>query len=47
MDLVSGAVEEPGVDEEESLAGGAHHLAQVERGAALLVHHLPGGTRGG
>ena len=38
MDLVSGAVEEAGVDEEDAPAGGADALFQVDRGAPFLVH---------
>mmetsp|Transcript_108186 Transcript_108186/g.286687 ORF Transcript_108186/g.286687 Transcript_108186/m.286687 type:complete len:731 (-) Transcript_108186:3-2195(-) len=44
VDLVAGAVEEAGVDEEDARGGGSDALAQVDTGAALLVHdaHLDG-----
>jgi hypothetical protein len=45
VDLVAGAVEEAGVDEEHTrLLGSADALLEVDRGAALLVHdaHLHG-----
>ncbi|MCY1297111.1 hypothetical protein D9M70_465380 [compost metagenome] len=44
MDLVAGAIEEAGVDEDDALAGSADAFLEVDRGAALLVHdaHLHG-----
>ena len=38
VDLVAGAVEEPGVDEREAPGRGPDALREVQRGAALLVH---------
>ena len=38
MDLVAGAVEEAGVDEDDPVAGRVHGGGEVERGAPLLVH---------
>src|SRR5690554_7876888 len=44
VDLVTGAVEEAGVDEHHALLGGTDTLFQVDGGAALFVHdaHLHG-----
>ena len=39
VDLVAGAVEEAGVDKDEALAGSENTGDEVERGAALFVHH--------
>ena len=39
MDLVAGPVEETGIDEDEALAGGVDAGGEVQRGAALFVHH--------
>jgi len=38
VDLVAGAVEETGVDEHDAVPGRPQTLAEVERGAPLLVH---------
>ena len=38
MDLVAGAVEEPGVDKDHAVRGGLHAGLEVQRGAPLLIH---------
>ena len=49
VDLVAGAVEEAGVDEDDAVLRGADALLEVERGAPLLVHdaHLERVARAG
>ncbi|OMQ40209.1 hypothetical protein BKP54_28915 [Ensifer sp. 1H6] len=44
VDLVAGAIEETGVDEDDAFARGADALLEIDRRAALLVHdaHLHG-----
>ena len=38
VDLVAGAVEEAGVDEDDPVPGRVHGGGEVQRGAPLLVH---------